>query len=201
MNAVRYFLALWLVISLPAMLLFWLLIHPFIPTWRRLGPAWTYSLIGTLLVLLTVGLFLIREPLLAVDFGIHSPLLVVGIGCLAVAAGLRRSLHQASMTTRVLVGLPELAPARYPPALITTGLYARLRHPRYVQLALALLGYALIANYLAAYLVFTAWLVAMYPLVLLEERELRERFGDAYERYCRQVPRLIPRLRTGRSCG
>src|SRR5512143_2121055 len=181
MNAVRYCLALWLVISLPAMLLFWLLIHPFISTWRRLGPAWTYCLIGTLLVLLTVGLFLLREPLLAVDFGIQSPLLAVGIGCLAVAVGLRRSLHQAQMTTRVLVGLPELAPARYPQALITTGLYARLRHPRYVQLALALLGYTLIANYLASYLVFAAWLIVMYLLVLLEERELLQRFGNAYE--------------------
>ena len=199
MNAIRYSLALLLVISLPAMLLFWLLIHPFIHTWRWLGPAWTYSIIGTLLVLLTAGLFLIREPLLAVDFGTCYPLLAAGLGCLAVAVGLRRSLHQVPITTRVLVGLPELAPAHYPQALITTGLYARLRHPRYVQVALALLGYALIANYLAIYLVFAAWLIVMYPLVLLEERELRERFGEAYEAYCRQVPRFIPRLRAGLS--
>ena len=79
MNSIRYFLALLLVISLPAMLLFWLLIHPFVHTWRRLGPAWTYSIVGTLLVLLTVGLFLLRIPLLAVDFGMRYPLLAVGI--------------------------------------------------------------------------------------------------------------------------
>ena len=197
MNSIRYFLALLLVISLPAMLLFWLLIHPFIHAWRRLGPAWTYSIVGTLLVLLTVGLFLIRTPLLAVDFGTRYPLLAVGIGCLAIAVGLRRSLHQVHLTNRVLVGLPELAPERYPQGLITTGLYARLRHPRYVQVALALLGYALIANYLAGYLVFAAWLILMYPLVVLEERELRQRFGEAYDAYCRQVPRFIPRLRAG----
>ena len=59
-----------------------------------------------------------------------------------------------------------------------------------VQVALALLGYALIANYLAGYLVFAAWLVVMYPLVLLEERELRERFGEAYDAYCHQAPRF-----------
>jgi protein-S-isoprenylcysteine O-methyltransferase Ste14 len=28
----------------------------------------------------------------------------------------------------------------------------------------------------------------------LEERELRGRFGTTYVRYCRQVPRFIPRL-------
>jgi protein-S-isoprenylcysteine O-methyltransferase Ste14 len=197
MNAIRYSLALLLVISLPAMLLFWLLIHPFVHTWRRLGPAWTYSIVGTLLVLLTVGLFLLRIPLLAVDFGTRYPLLAVGIGCLAMAVYLRRLLHDARLTLRVLIGLPELAPERHPQALITTGLYARLRHPRYVQVALALLGYALIANYLAGYLVFAAWLVVMYPLVVLEERELRQRFGEAYDAYCRQAPRFIPRLRAG----
>lgn len=122
------------------------------------------------------------------------PLLLVGIGCLAITAGLGQSLYNAHMTPRVLVGL-ELAPEHYPQGLITTGPYARLRHPRYVQVALALLGYALIANYLAAYLVFAAWLVVMYPLVLLEERELCQRFGEAYDAYCRQVPRFIPRLR------
>ena len=199
MNAIRYYLALLLVISLPAMLLFWLLIHPFVHTWCRLGPAWTYSIVGTLLVLLTVGLFLLRTPLLAVNFGTRYPLLAVGIGCLAIAVGLRRSLHHAHLSNRVLVGLPELAPARYPQGLITTGLYARLRHPGYVQVALALLGYALIANYLAAYLVFAAWLLVMYPLVMLEEGELRERFGEVYDAYCRQVPRFIPQLRTGPS--
>jgi protein-S-isoprenylcysteine O-methyltransferase Ste14 len=30
---------------------------------------------------------------------------------------------------------------------------------------------------------------------LLEEPQLRERFGAAYDEYCRHVPRLLPRLR------
>ncbi|MFO1432483.1 MAG: isoprenylcysteine carboxylmethyltransferase family protein [Candidatus Competibacteraceae bacterium] len=197
MNSIRYYLALLLVISLPAMLLFWLLIHPFIPTWRRLGPVWTYSLVGTLVMLMLFGLFQARTLLLTVEFGSHALLWLLGSGCLAMAVYLRRLIHDARLTVWVLVGLPELAPDRHPQKLLTTGLYARLRHPRYVQVALALLGYALIANYLAAYLVFAAWLILMYPLVVLEERELRQRFGNAYEAYCRQVPRFIPRLRIG----
>jgi len=30
---------------------------------------------------------------------------------------------------------------------------------------------------------------------MLEERELRERFGAEYDAYCRRVPRFLPRLR------
>ncbi len=33
-------------------------------------------------LLLTIGLFLTRTPLLAVDFGTRYPLVVVGIGCM-----------------------------------------------------------------------------------------------------------------------
>jgi len=36
-----------------------------------------------------------------------------------------------------------------------------------------------------------------YLLLVLEERELLDRFGDAYREYQRDVPRLIPRLRRG----
>ena len=113
MSSIRYFLALLLVISLPAMLLFWLLIHPFIPTWRRLGPVWTYSLVGTLVMLTMFGLFQARTLLLTVEFGSHAPLWVLGSGCLAIAIYLRWLLHDARLTLRVLIGLPELAPDRH----------------------------------------------------------------------------------------
>jgi protein-S-isoprenylcysteine O-methyltransferase Ste14 len=36
-------------------------------------------------------------------------------------------------------------------------------------------------------------LPTLYLIVLLEERELRDRFGVEYEEYCRRVPRFVPR--------
>ena len=54
---------------------------------------------------------------------------------------------------------------------------------------------ALAVNYLAVYLLLILYIPVIYLVVVLEERELRERFGIAYDRYCREVPRFIPRLR------
>jgi len=37
----------------------------------------------------------------------------------------------------------------------------------------------------------------MHIIVLLEEKELKERFGHDYEEYCRRVPRYIPKITLG----
>jgi protein-S-isoprenylcysteine O-methyltransferase Ste14 len=54
-------------------------------------------------------------------------------------------------------------------------------------------GYALFANYLTPYLVVVLSIPVMLLVVLLEERELRERFGEEYQAYCRRVPRFFRR--------
>jgi protein-S-isoprenylcysteine O-methyltransferase Ste14 len=105
-----------------------------------------------------------------------------------------RFMIQKKLTMKVLLGLPEVAPDRFPRELVTDGLCARMRHPRYVQFLIALAGYALIANYLAAYLIVALWVPAVYIIVLLEEKELRDHFGQDYIEYCRRVPRFVPKL-------
>jgi len=101
------------------------------------------------------------------------------------------------MSLLTILGLPELAPDQRPQRLITTGVYAIIRHPRYVQIFLGLLGSALIANYLVLYLVVALWLPGIYVIVRLEEKELRDRFGPAYDEYRHRVPRFLPRISRG----
>ena len=193
-DTVRYVLALALLCTVPPMLLYWPVIHGFIHFWRRLGPALTYTLVLGAAVLLGVALFRLRGSLLGVEFGTMWSLVAIGVLCFGVAARLRVLLHR-DITNKLLSGLPELDPERHPQQLVRTGLYARVRHPRYLQVGLALLGYVLVANYLAGYLIWVLCLPAFYLFAALEERELRERFGEEYERYSLEVPRFLPRIR------
>jgi len=141
-----------------------------------------------------VSLFRIRQSLLAIEFGTNYYLTALGLLLLAASTWLGfQILHHMSILT--ILGLPELAPDKRPQQLITTGIYATIRHPRYVQICLGFLGSAFIANYLALYLVTALWLPGIYVIVLLEEKELRDRFGAAYDDYCRRVPRFVPKLK------
>jgi protein-S-isoprenylcysteine O-methyltransferase Ste14 len=182
------------VISLPPLFLYWLLIHPFVNFWRTKGIDMTYGVILTIIGMGMIGLLSIRHHLLTNDYGANYTLIVLGVVCL-VAAGRMRLALRKHLSIKTLLGLPEIAPDRYPRMLITDGIYARVRHPRYVQLLIALLGYALIANYLVSYLVTALWFSGIYVIVVLEERELRAHFGAAYDDYCRKTPRFLPRLR------
>ncbi len=193
MDSLRYLIAVILIVAIPAAIVYWLLIHPFVRFWRRIGIGPSYAVICPVIAGVMVGMFLAREWLLAADRGTSYPLVFLGLICLAFAGWLLKTLRK-KLPTRVLIGVPELAPEQTTAPPITDGIYARIRHPRYVQMTLALLGYALIANYPAAYGAFILWCAGIYAVVLLEERELRARFGEAYQEYCRRVPRFVPRL-------
>jgi len=194
MNTVRYFLALFLVITLPPLFLYWLLIHPFVNFWRGKGIAPTYTMVLGVIIAGMIGLFSLRHYFLGIDYGTNYLLVAVGLLLLIVAGSLRFAI-QKHLDTKTLLGFPEIAPDRFPRQLLTEGIYARMRHPRYVQLLIALIGYALFANYLAAYLAVALWVPGVYLIALLEEKELRARFGALYDEYCRKVPRFLPRLR------
>jgi protein-S-isoprenylcysteine O-methyltransferase Ste14 len=192
MHWLRYGLALLTICTLPPAVLIWYAIHPFVDFWRKLGPVWTYVILGVPSVALMGVLFAIGGHLVGTDFGTSYPLVVLGVVCVAAAIWIARK-RKKLLTWRILVGVPELKGRGEGRRLLTEGIYARIRNPRYVEVILATLGYVLIANHLGSYILFAFLLPAIYGIVIMEERELRERFGAEYEAYCRRVPRFIPR--------
>ena len=192
MDSVRYYLALLTLIGLVPGLLLWFFIHPFVGFWRKFGPGWTYAILMLPVAALMVAVFQSRGYLLGKEYGTNYLLIGLGIACL-VCAGMIARRRRKHLTARVLAGLPELSSTPQSQKLLTEGIYSRIRHPRYVELMLWLLGYALIANYLTLYIAVLVSLPVLYLIVLLEEKELRDRFGSEYEKYSSRVPRFIPR--------
>jgi len=165
---------------------------PFVGFWRRLGAKVALTINTVVMVSCLVGLWFVREPLLGADLGTHWPLVALGVALAAVAIriGIARKKY---LTFRILAGVPELASAPEDQGtLLTEGPYARIRHPRYVEIVFATFAYAFVANYVGVYILALLTPPVVHLVVLMEERELRDRFGEEYEVYSARVPRYIP---------
>ncbi|MFP4270662.1 MAG: methyltransferase family protein, partial [Alphaproteobacteria bacterium] len=85
-------------------------------------------------------------------------------------------------------------------ALVTTGIYARLRNPMYLGLVLISAAVALAAAGDGVLLATAGLAVALhYGVVKREERYLRARFGASYRRYLAAVPRWGLPVASGRN--
>jgi protein-S-isoprenylcysteine O-methyltransferase Ste14 len=76
--------------------------------------------------------------------------------------------------------------------LVTTGPYALVRHPIYTGLILAFAGTGLAIGEWRAVLAVVFGVIAFWRKLSLEERWMREQFGETYREYSRRVPALIP---------
>jgi protein-S-isoprenylcysteine O-methyltransferase Ste14 len=122
------------------------------------------------------------------DFAASNAQLAAGAACLAVGLWV---LHRSHVDLgRNWSNTLEL---REDHALVTSGIYARVRHPMYVALLLHGVGQALVVPNLIA---GPSFLVPFALLVLVrlpkEEQMMRDAFGPAYEGYAAKTPRLLP---------
>jgi len=191
LHTIGYYLAALVVATMPAAMLYWFLIHPFAAFWRRRGKTVTFVTVGLVCAGLAFFLWTLRDRFMATHWGYHWGLIAVGIALYALAAYSEQQIRK-QLKFKTLVGAPELD-TEAPGSLMTEGVFSRSRNPRYVNIVVALLGWALVLNYPALYVTLALTVPALYLIVLLEERELRVRFGQEYEEYCRQVPRFLPK--------
>jgi protein-S-isoprenylcysteine O-methyltransferase Ste14 len=78
----------------------------------------------------------------------------------------------------------------YAEDLVTDGIFAHCRNPLYVGNILILVGLGIASNSLLFMVVCTpVFLFFWQVIVLAEENFLRNKFGEAYDRYCKDVNR------------
>lgn len=114
-------------------------------------------------------------------------------GQLVVALIILRCVRQTG--TADFLGFSQLH-ARVVPArtLITSGWYARVRHPLYLYSTLFLLLNPVMT---AQWCLLTIFSITYFIVGgLIEERRLVEEFGDEYREYRRRVPFMIPSLKS-----
>ena len=76
--------------------------------------------------------------------------------------------------------------------LVTTGLYAKLRHPQYLGLIIIVVAFLIMWPTLLTLLLAPFLIVRYFFLAKEEDRELERQFGDEFRRYKHAVPGFIP---------
>jgi protein-S-isoprenylcysteine O-methyltransferase Ste14 len=160
---------------------------------------WAKSLLNALLFF---SIFMVALPwgahrILPRTFSL-SPLVRTWGAGLLFFGGLAAWAYCLDVFSRSGRGTP--LPLDAPRKLVTRGLFNIVRNPIMsaelsVIWAEALYFASLGILVYAAVISLTGHLLVVY----IEEPELRERFGESYEAYCRRVPRWLPRLTRRRS--
>jgi len=168
--------------------LFWFVVHPQVNFWRRRRHKAAY-ITGVLFAWLpvTVCLIVFRGEIFRPDW--PPPWrIAAGTALIALEGWIFWRVNHALGAAR-LVGKTELSGGG---EVVRRGIYARLRHPRYLGSFLAILGACLLAGTHVMWIMAAGWAVLTLVAIAFEERELRARFGAAYVEYSRRVPRFLP---------
>lgn len=115
------------------------------------------------------------------------PVVTAGAAGLVLAGG---ALGAATARQHGAALTPRVAPpgaAR----LLVDGPYRWSRHPMYGGLLLAASGVAVLRRRPEPLVALAVLAAVLHVKTGLEERALRERFGEAYDRYAARVPRLV----------
>ena len=170
--------------------IYWFVVHPFGGRWRVgsnapyvVGLLVSWPPVAACLAIWHGKIFRAERPPVAV--------IVAALVLIALESWIFWRVHRDLGGAR-LIGKTEVSGGG---ELARRGIYGRMRHPRYTGSLLAVAGACLLAGTRTAWAVAGVWAALMLAAISIEESELRKRFGESYEEYCRGVPRFIPLFR------
>ncbi len=111
------------------------------------------------------------------------------LGVLLFAAGGALRLWPVFVLGNRFSGLVAIQPGH---RLVTDGIYGVIRHPSYLGLMIASLGWALAFRSGIGLMLVILTLPPLLARIHAEEALLRTEFGEEYEAYCARTSRLIP---------
>jgi protein-S-isoprenylcysteine O-methyltransferase Ste14 len=144
----------------------------------------------TLFLLVIPQAGLIFNAAITLYIGIYG-LIPVMIGFILMIIGMGFNLIVRANLGKNWVPLSKTAEGQ---ELITEGIYSKIRHPFYLSILILFLGIAVISWNLYGLLFLILALMAIIR-IRKEENELIAKFGEKYEKYKKETPMLIPRLK------
>lgn len=133
-------------------------------------------------------MYLLLFYVIMVGLSVYSVFLPLATGTVWFYAGL--SVYLLGFAFLILTMLTFTATPVDKPN--TTGIYRISRHPWYIGLFAIYIGTGIACASWVYLLVSLIWLAAIRNcLMIVEERECCERFGDAYREYMNRTPRWI----------
>ena len=191
-KAVRFIAIAMLAFEIPVPI-YWLTLHSWVSFWRRHIRAAFAVVVLAAWGIVDGLLYHFRREL----FRPHGMFWLAPVGMALIAFDVfTLCTSEAVLGGRRIVGHSELAGSR---ELIARGLYAHVRHPRYLGMMSGVLGASLIIALARLWAVSIPWLVLALLTIRAEERELHTRLGPVYAAYAERVPALLPFWRPSRN--
>lgn len=142
----------------------------------------------------TVGLVIVPAVWLltgypqSLDTTFHPVLATLGAVCMVAFLGLFHAVHrQLGRNWSITLEIRE------DHALVTDGLFKRIRHPMYSSFWLWAIAQALLLpNWLAGFAGLVSIAALYFGRVAREEAMMRETFGSQYEAYMNRTKRIVP---------
>jgi protein-S-isoprenylcysteine O-methyltransferase Ste14 len=164
------------------------------------------SLVVLAVVAVSIGLGYLICIIIGIPTSLGFPLPLRLFGVLVLALGfillrwLLRFRKPADILTSTYVTVRK-AISRVPfddssgrtETLVVQGPYKHVRHPLYFDVVVLMVGWWLLLDY--SFLLLSAIILLLwfnFVVAPFEEKELKAIFGEQYERYSKEVPRIIP---------
>jgi protein-S-isoprenylcysteine O-methyltransferase Ste14 len=175
----------------PVIPLFWIPVHGLPRLFRKLGLL-TYGV--PLITWLPLAYIIYSYRAFLLQYTVAFPLSLNLLGWFLLVSGSGLHIWTARLLGWGLIGVPEVSSMRKG-KFVKTGAFSKVRHPTYFAHSLMFSGVFLITGSVAVGLLALIDLVVVTLIIIpLEDKELVDRFGDAYDRYIKEVPAFFPRI-------
>jgi protein-S-isoprenylcysteine O-methyltransferase Ste14 len=169
--------------------LFWLAIHPFAATWRRLH--WSpYRALLPIWAAVILAEAWITWPWRGLRLYTSPWMWLASLPFFALGWNTYRRIFR-EFGGRNLSGATEILHEPDAGTVVNTGMHGRMRHPIYLAHLCNFAGLTIGSGLTVNYVLLAISVVVTFPMMIaLEERELEKRFGASYREYKKSVPML-----------